>query len=434
MDYQVLSDMLPLGRQGEMVLGLQTTRDLMAVLGNPQNNIPIIHVAGTNGKGSTAKIMATILQEAGYRVGLYTSPSLFEFNDRIQINGENISDEDIMEFAVGIRDHVLSTNLYFTEFELYTALAWLAFDKYECDIAIIETGIGGRLDATNIIKTNELAVITKLAYDHQDVLGETIEEIAGEKAGILKPGCPVVYYPQEAEAMAVIEDRADALDCPRRTVAVDELDYDLTHDRDQAFSYKGQDYTIRLLEAHQIMNACMAIEAMNTLNESGRWSISQTAIQQGLEQAAWPGRFEWVSDHPDVVVDGSHNLDGVTGLTENLLRYFPDRKRIGVVGMLGDKEYKPALAVIAPHFDHMITVQPDSDRALDAEAMKASILEMGYLAEDKIEAMGLDYAAALNRAVDLAQADLKDAVICVFGSFYYIGDVRQMILDKKKDK
>lgn len=434
MDYQVLSEMLPLGRQGEMVLGLQTTRDLMEVLGNPQNNVPIIHVAGTNGKGSTAVIMATILQEAGYKVGLYTSPSLFEFNDRIRINGENISDEDIMEFAVDIRDHVLSTNIYFTEFELYTALAWMAFDKYDCDIAIIETGIGGRLDATNIIESNEVAVITKLAYDHQDVLGDTIEEIAGEKAGIIKAGSPVVYYPQEREAMKVIEERADELGSPKRTVDVEALDYELSNSRDQSFVYKNDEYTIQLLETHQIMNACMAIEAMNTLNDSGKWTIERLAIQSGLEKAVWPGRFEWLNQQPDIVVDGSHNLDGVTGLTENLLRYFPDRQRIGIVGMLGDKEYKPALSVIAPHFDYMITVEPDSERALPAEEMKETILDLGFLAEENIEVMGKDYEQALERAVELTESSMLDAVICVFGSFYYIGDVRQLILNNKKER
>lgn len=431
MDYEVLSEMLPLGRQGEMVLGLQTTKDLMDVLGNPQEKVPIIHVAGTNGKGSTSKIIATILQEAGYKVGLYTSPSLYEFNDRIRINGENISDEDIMEFAVDIRDHVLSTDLYFTEFELYTALAWMAFDKYDVDVAIIETGIGGRLDATNITHSPLVSVITKLAYDHQDVLGDTIEEIAGEKAGIIKPGSPVVYYPSEEAATNVIVARAEELGSSKRTVDIDALEYELNNNRTQDFVYKGENYTIQLLEAHQIYNSCVAIEVMNTLNDLGDWSISKEALKAGLEKTVWEGRFEWVQENPDIIIDGSHNLDGVTGLTENLLRYFPGQPRIGIVGMLGDKEFKPALSVIAPHFDLILTVQPDSDRALSSDDMKQVIMDMGFLPEEKIISLGKDYEKALEIALEKTETDMEDAMICVFGSFYYVGDVRQLILQSK---
>lgn len=431
MDYEVLSEMLPLGRQGEMVLGLQTTRDLMEVLGNPQEKVPTIHVAGTNGKGSTSKIMATILQEAGYKVGLYTSPSLYEFNDRIRINNENISDEDIMEFAVDIRDHVLSTDIYFTEFELYTALAWMAFAKYEVDVAVIETGIGGRLDATNIIQSPLVSVITKLAYDHQDVLGDTIEEIAGEKAGIIKPGSPVVYYPSEKAAVDVIAARAEELGSSKRTVDLDALKYELNNNRTQDFVYKGEEYTIQLLEAHQIYNSCVAIEVMNTLNDLEDWSISKDALKAGLEKTVWEARFEWVQENPDIMIDGSHNLDGVTGLTENLLRYFPGQQRIGIVGMLGDKEFKPALSVIAPHFDFILTVQPDSERALSADDMKQTILDMGVLSEEKVISLGKDYKKALEIAVEKTETDMEGAVICVFGSFYYVGEVRQLILQSK---
>lgn len=430
MDYEVLSSMLPLGRPGKMVLGLETTRDLMDVLGNPQDKVPTIHVAGTNGKGSTAMYMATVLKEAGYKVGLYTSPSLHEFNDRIQINGVSITDDQIYDFAKEIREYVLDTDLYFTEFELYTALAWLHFARESVDVCIIETGIGGRLDATNIIQSPILSVITKISYDHQDVLGDTLPEIAGEKAGIIKEGSPVVYYPQEDEVDDVIINKAKEMGSTYATADLNALDYTLTDGRTQDFTYKNEEYTISLMETHQIYNAIVAIEAINVINAGEEFHIPQNALHDGLLQARWPGRFEWVSENPDIIIDGSHNLDGLTNLGDNIERYFSDRPRIAVVGMLGDKHHNEALPGTIQKFDAAVTVQPDSERALTSDEMAEWIKKNNLLPANKVYSEGKNYAQALTKAIELTEKFGNDAMICVFGSFYYIGDMREII--KKK--
>lgn len=429
MNYSELSEMLPLGREGEMILGLETTQQLMEVLGNPQDKLQTIHVAGTNGKGSTTAILDSILREAGYKVGMYTSPSLVEFNDRIRINNKPISDEEIRRHARAIREYVLGTDIYFTEFELYTALAWMHFYEQECDIIIIETGIGGTLDATNIIKEPVLSVITKLALDHIDILGDTLEKIASQKAGIIKPNRPVVYYPTSKESDIVIESRAEELDAPIRHIDIDALEVEYTRERHQDFTYRGRAYRINLLEAHQVMNSCLAIEAIEALNDDGQFNISEDALKNGLEKARWAGRFEWVHDNPVMIVDGSHNLDGVTGLATNLAHYFPTQKHIAIIGMLGDKDVRGAIQTIMPIFEKAVVVEPDyPERAMKSKDMAKNIVEYGGLSEDDIFIYGTDFEGALEKAVALTKEMEEEAMICIFGSFYYIGDMREIIL------
>lgn len=432
MDYEELARVLPSNQSAVTNQGLDNMREMMEALGNPQDKIPSLHIAGTNGKGSTAKYLATILEKAGYRVGLYTSPSLMTFNDRMQINGVNISDEQLKQHAQVINTYVNNSRKDFKWFELYTALAWLFFKSEAVDISIIETGIGGRCDATNVISSPLASIITKISYDHQELLGNTLEAIAGEKAGIIKVASPVVVYPQADNVMQVFRKRAEELGS--RCIAVDEeaLTYHLSQADTQDFTYKGESYTIALKETHQIYNATVAIETIALLNQSGAFRISKHALQEGLKQTKWPGRFEKMATHPDIIVDGSHNIDGLHNLATNIERYYPHHKRIAIIGVLADKHYQEALPAILSKFSAVVTITPDSERALTAQALATWMVEEKLFTKEKVYPMDKQYKNALERALTLSKQSSDDTMICIFGSFHYIGEMRELILEKSK--
>lgn len=425
MQYAELLDLLPLQEQGKMDLGLATMTQVMDLLGKPQDQVPMVHIAGTNGKGSAAAFTERILREAGYKVGLYISPSLVEFNERIQINGQATSDDQLLKAVKTLSQALEGTSLCLTEFELFTALAFLTFQDQACDIAVVEVGLGGRLDATNVISRPAVTAITKIGMDHTAFLGDSLPEIAGEKAAIAKPGSPMVVYPQGSEVTRVIQDQADRVGAPLTLISQSDLTYSLTSDLLQDFEYKQVPYRITLLEDYQIYNALVAIEICFALQEAG-WQISPNSIKQGLVETRWPGRFEIMASHPTVIVDGSHNEDGLQALLANLDRYFPEQKRIGIVGMLADKDVDAALAPLTKSFDRLYTVTPDSPRGMVASQMKEKLTEMVSPSTRVIACE--DY----NQALDLAsQVARGDDLIVVFGSFYIVGKFRQLILARR---
>lgn len=430
MEYEQFEALLPVLGQGKMELGLDATRQLMALFGNPQDKLPTIHIAGTNGKGSTAMMIATILEEAGYKVGLFTSPALVDFNERIRINREPISDQQLMWAAKEVREKTAEIDIHFTEFELFSAMGWLVFAEEQCDIIILEVGLGGRLDATNIVQKPLLTVITKIALDHQQYLGDTIYEIAGEKAGIIKPEIPVIMYPQVDEAKKAIFEKAKAANSPVSEIDEARLEFELSNTRSQAFGYKGEQYELQVLEAHQIMNACLAIESMQQLRKIAGWKVSDEAIKSGLAKTVWPARFEWIHENPDIIIDGSHNVDGIIQLRDNMLRYFPDRPRIAVIGMLKDKDFHQVLSEILPIFDKIITVAPNTPRALEPEDLAKEIAQFQIQDEDSIIAVS-DYQKAFEISMEWAKEYDNNPVICIFGSFYYVGYMRQIVENSK---
>lgn len=430
MKYNQLVDLLPLSEEGKMVLRLDNMYLLMEALGNPQDSIPMIHIAGTNGKGSTASFVSHMLQEAGYKVGLFSSPSLIEFNERIQVNGQFITDEELLTYARRIQQAVADSELEMTEFELFTTLAFMHFEQ-ECDIAIMEVGLGGALDATNVIASPAVTAITKIGLDHTAILGDTLEEIAGEKAGIIKPNTPVVVYPQNhAGVDEVILNRASEQDAPVTYIDMNALSYELSSDRTQDFQYKNVLYQINLLEEHQIKNAVVALEIIFTLQKSD-WALDSNAIDQGLYKTVWPARFELISDAPTVIIDGSHNEDGLQAFKANLNRYFKTERKIGVIGFMRDKQVDEALANVIADFDVMITVTPDTPRALSAEELKDKIIELNtsHPNQEVFTSQSLD--DALDQAVSLA---MPEDVIAIFGSFYFVGFMRQMILAGRNEE
>lgn len=427
MEYEEFETLLPVLGKGKMTLGLDATRELMGLLGDPQDKVPTIHIAGTNGKGSTAIMIATILEQAGYKVGLFTSPALVDFNERIQINRQPISDKDLIAVANLVRQRTAESAIHFTEFELFAAMAWVAFEQANCDIIVLEVGLGGRLDATNIIKKPLITIITKIALDHQIYLGETLGEIATEKAGILKSSVPLILYPQNMEAEQAIIDRAKSLNCPVTHVDLKQLNYELSNSPQQAFEYKNKKYNIQLLEEHQIMNAGVAIETAHLLNEMVGFTVSEFDIQNGLAKTKWPARFEYIQVNPTLIVDGSHNVDGIEQLKKNLLRYFPGRPRIAIIGMLKDKDYEKVLKIILPIFDKVITVAPDTPRALSAAVLATEIESFGAQSKDNI-VIADDYKDALIKSDLMVKSyDDQKAMICAFGSFYYVGYIRRLL-------
>ncbi|AMB94483.1 bifunctional folylpolyglutamate synthase/dihydrofolate synthase [Aerococcus sanguinicola] len=426
MDYETLEELLPLAEEGKMVLGLDTMAQLMADLGNPQDHLPTIHIAGTNGKGSAAMMLATILEEAGYKVGLYTSPSIMSFNERIMVNRVPISDEAIIRAAQAIKGSCERLDLHLTEFEVYTAMAWLIFADQDCDLIVLEVGLGGRLDATNLVKAPLLTLLMKIAFDHVGILGHTLGEIAGEKAGIIKAGRPVISYPQDPEAQAVIQARAKEMGAPYLEVDPDDIqDLPSNQARKQVFSYKGQTWQLNLLEAHQLQNASVVLEAVESLRQQG-YPISDQALARGLDQVKWQARFEIMHDQPTIVVDGSHNLDGVSQLKLNLERYFPDQRIVAIMGMLADKDVTHAVAEIAPILDQIVTVRPNTPRALSAQELRNKIVSIYPEQYDTI-VPAVSYEDAFTIAMDLLD---EDAVLVIFGSFYYVGYMRNLINKK----
>lgn len=397
-------------------LGLDRTRELLGKLDDPQKELKFIHIAGTNGKGSTAAMLSSILEEAGYRVGLYTSPFINRFNERMQVNHQPIPDEELAALTEYVRPHADAMADSPTEFELITALAMVWFARQKCDIVVLEVGMGGELDSTNIIDVPEAAVIAAMGLDHVKELGPTMADIARAKAGIIKEGGRVVSYggnPEADEVIAAVCRARNASLCQPDFSAIVPGDFSL---EGQTFSYKGwRGLRIPLVGAYQMNNAAVVLETVEVLRQRG-WSVSDEAVRQGLADTRWPARFEVLRRDPVFIVDGGHNPHGIRATAESLRRLFPGRKITFVTGVMADKDVEHILGLIVPLAEQFFTVRPDNPRAMDA----------GELAR-RIEAMGAKATAcaSVRDGVDRAiQAEGPHGVACALGSLYMSGEVR----------
>ena len=397
-------------------LGLDRTRELLGKLNDPQKELKFIHIAGTNGKGSTAAMLSSILEEAGYRVGLYTSPFINRFNERMQVNHQPIPDEELAALTEYVRPHADAMADSPTEFELITALAMVWFARQKCDIVVLEVGMGGELDSTNIIDVPEAAVIAAMGMDHVKELGPTMADIARAKAGIIKEGGRVVSYGGNSEADEVI-----AAVCRARNASLCQPDFSAIVPGDfslegQTFSYKGwRGLRIPLVGAYQMNNAAVVLETVEVLRQRG-WSVSDEAVRQGLADTRWPARFEVLRRDPVFIVDGGHNPHGIRATAESLSRLFPGRKITFVTGVMADKDVEHILGLIVPLADQFFTVRPDNPRAMDAGELAARIEAMGAKATA---------CASVQDGVDRAiQAEGPHGVACALGSLYMSGEVR----------
>ncbi|MBR1845190.1 MAG: bifunctional folylpolyglutamate synthase/dihydrofolate synthase [Oscillospiraceae bacterium] len=398
--------------------GLSRTFALLSKLGDPHKRLKFVHVAGTNGKGSTCACIASILQASGYKVGLYTSPYITRFNERMQINGVSISDQALCTLAEQVRPQAESMEDKPTEFELITALALLWFARKQCDIVVLEVGLGGTLDSTNVIDCPEVAVITAIDLDHTGVLGSTVAEVAAAKAGIIKEGGTVVSYGQKPEADAVIsaaaaERHANLIQPDWDSLVIRSLEPDCT-----VMDFGGlTQLRLPLLATYQPYNAAMAVTAAQCLREKG-WHISKHDIRQGIETVRWPGRFELLRKNPPFLLDGSHNPHGIRATAESLALRYPGRKFVFLMGVMADKDVPAMIQAVAPLAQSFVTVTPDNPRAMPAEDLAALIGSVTHLPVTACDAIPVGVAAALE------QSGAAGAV-CALGSLYFSGQIRQ---------
>ena len=346
--------------------GLERIGELCERLGHPEKKLKFIHIAGTNGKGSTSAMLDSILRAAGYRVGLYTSPYIRVFNERMRIDGENIPDDELATLTEHIKPIAEQMTDKPTEFELITALAFEYFARYNCDIVILEAGMGGRLDSTNIIDTSVLSIITGIALDHTAFLGDTVEKIAKEKAGIIKKNVPVIYGGTDLSAKAVIESKAKETESDFVAVDYSSLRINSMALEGTIFDYANYSgLKISLLGSYQPRNCAIVLNAVEVLRKKG-FEISDTALREGLASAMWQGRFEILSCKPLIIFDGAHNPQGIEAAVESIKLYFATRKICLVTGVLRDKDYTYIASKLSEVAKAAFTFTPDSPRALDA--------------------------------------------------------------------
>ena len=398
------------------VPGLDRVRQLLGMLGNPEKKLKFIHIAGTNGKGSTAAMTASILTKAGYRTGLFTSPFIYRFHERIQLSGEQISDEDLVEVVEYVRNFAETMAEQPTEFELVVGIAMEYYARKQADIVVLEVGMGGEKDATNAIEVPEVAVITNIGLDHTDALGNTLEEIARAKAGIFKENGSAVVYRGTPGVEAVYDEV-----CRERNVKLRRADFDSL--RRVSHSLEGQVFDcgdrkgleLPLLGDHQLHNAAVVLAVADTLMEQG-WKITEEHIRQGMKEVSWPGRFDIVSRDPLFIIDGGHNPQCIEALVKNIRDYLAGRRVIALVGVLADKDYGEMFRPVMELVERFVCVTPDSPRKLEAKLLAE------YLRNNGAEACGYDaMPEGVAEALELAG---KDGVVLCFGSLYSIGDIK----------
>ena len=395
--------------------GLTRIGELLEKLGNPQKGMRFIHIAGTNGKGSCAAMTASVLKAAGYKTGLYTSPYLYRFNERMQINGREIPDDMLAEIVTRVKPAAEAMDDHPTEFELMTAIALLWYREENCDVVVLEVGLGGRFDATNIIDAPEAAVIMNIGLDHTAVLGDTAEQIAFEKAGIIKPGTEAVLFQQSESVTAVVRARCEELGVPLHVADFSGIKSEFDSLYGQSFTYKGELYALPLLGMHQLKNAAVVLELAEVLRARG-WKLEQSDVEHGLYAVHWPGRFELLSEEPLFVVDGGHNPQCAQTVRENLLHYFPDKRRILLLGILRDKDYEGLTEILDDAADEYICITPDSPRALPAAELAAFLKRYG-----KPVSVCDSIRGGVSLALDCSDGD---SVVCAVGSLYSVGEIR----------
>ena len=406
-------------------LGLARTRELLQKLGDPQKALKFIHVTGSNGKGSTCAMLDAMLRAAGYRTGLYTSPYLQDFCERIQVNGENIPGETLARLTERVRAAAETMEDHPSQFELVTALGMLYFAEQRCDTVVLEVGMGGALDSTNVIDCPEAAVITNVGLEHMEYLGDTLEAIAETKSGIIKPGCHAVCYDGAPEVTAVVRRICAERSVPLRCVEFSKLT-PLSQGFDgQRFLWNGEEYRLALLGRYQLHNAATALETVEALRERG-WAIPEEAVKAGLAQVTWPARMEVMHRAPLFLIDGGHNPQCAEALADSLRALLPGQKAVFLLGVLADKDYPRMLAQLTPLAQEFICLTPLSDRALPAEELAA------YLTAQGAEAQACaDIEKGLHMAFDAAG---RDGTVVAFGSLYLVGAVRGVYQAQQREE
>ena len=396
-------------------LGLGRTRELTAKLGDPQKKLRFVHVAGSNGKGSTCAMTAAILQAAGYRTGLYTSPYIQTFCERIQINGENIPQKRLAEVTEKLRDAAESMEDHPSWFEMVTAVAFQYYLEENCDIVVLEVGMGGEFDSTNVIDAPEVAVLTNIGLEHTEYLGNTIEEIARTKSGIIKPGCRVVSYDNVPEVKKIISEVAKENGAPLVFADPSEIKL-ISRDLDgQEFEWEGKTYMLPLHGEHQLKNVSVVMEIVRELREQG-WVIPDEAVRKGLAEVKWPARFQILSRDPLFILDGGHNPQCAEAMTESLAALLPGQKVDFLLGILADKDYTQMIDILGPYAASFHCIAPENERALGVEALADTIRARGF---DTYAYDDLD--KAITAVLDSAAANKRPAVC--FGSLYLAGEV-----------
>ena len=395
--------------------GLERINALLDKMGHPERALKFVHVTGTNGKGSTCAMVASVLQAAGYRTGLYTSPYIIRFNERMQINGEMIPDEELCQITEEIKPLADSIFEQPTEFEMVTAIAFAWFARRQCDIVVCEVGMGGEFDATNVIGAPEAAVLCNIGLDHTEVLGDTLEKIAATKSGIIKPGCDAVLYRSTPSVEAVVAQR-----CRDVGAALHTVDFAGLHLCERSLAGQIFDYGaltglhLPLLGEHQLHNAAVTLTTLAVLQKRG-WHISEEQLRQGLSQVTWPGRFQIIRHEPLFVIDGGHNPQCIQALAKNIEDYLPGRPLTILTGVLGDKDYHCMYRSVAERAVEFITVTPANPRALTAAELAGYLSSFGK----PVTACG---SVAEGVQLALAHAGRDGTVLC-YGSLYLLGDV-----------
>ena len=404
--------------------GLGRTQTLLAKMGNPEKSLKFIHIAGTNGKGSTAAMTASILRKAGYRTGLYTSQFIYRFHERMQVDGVEISDEELAAVTEYVKPLAQSMEESPTEFELVCCIAFEYFKRQNCDIVVLEVGMGGAFDATNVIETPEVAVITNIGLDHTEVLGDTVEKIAETKAGIFKENGHAVVYRSTPSVEEVFE-RV----CAQRNVSLKKADFEGLRLRSHGLEGQVFDCGSRkelflpLLGDHQLHNAAVVLSIADTLMEKG-WNITEEHIRQGLRDTRWPGRFDIMRRDPLFIIDGGHNPQCIEALVKNIRDYLQGKNLIILTGVLADKDYADMYKPVMPYARKFVCITPPSPRKLEAADLAAHLRAAGA------EAVACEsILEGVRTAMDLAG---EDGVVLSFGSLYSIGSIRDALEEVTK--
>ena len=400
--------------------GLERIGELCEKLGNPQNSLRFVHVAGTNGKGSFCSMLDSVLRKAGYTTGLYTSPFIKIFNERMRVNGQNISDSELSEITEYVKPFADSMTDKPTEFELITAIAFEFFKRKKVDVVVLEAGMGGRLDSTNIISAPLISVITGVALDHTAFLGDTVEKIAAEKSGIIKNGAPTIFGGTDLAAQNVIAKKAASLSSEFYTVPYESLNVRSMSIEGTEFDFDGSNrYKIKLLGSYQPHNAALVITAVKILSKLGM-KISEDALRKGLLEAEWPARFEIISKEPLMIFDGAHNPQGIESAVESIKCYFGKTKVYAITGVLADKDHNYISSKLAEVVDKAFTLTPDNPRAFDAQDYAKELSGFGVKA----------YACnSIKEAVKKAKEDaLKDGktVVCLGSLYTYVDIIKEV--------
>jgi dihydrofolate synthase/folylpolyglutamate synthase len=396
--------------------GLSRTKELLRLMGNPQDELKFVHIVGTNGKGSTAKMLSSILTEAGYKTGLYISPYVLRFNERIQFNGEMIPDDDLSVITEYVKEFADSMEDHPTEFEIVTAIGFEFFKRCKADIVVLEAGMGGLLDSTNVISSPELVIITEIGLDHVGILGATVEEIAETKAGVIKEGTKVISFNTCAESEKVI-----ANVCAQKNVPLYNPDFDnvklvkASVDGLVIDSAEYKNLFVPLTGKYQLRNIAAVLKAVELLKNN--FDISEKDVYDGLKKTEWHGRFEKLCENPLVITDGGHNPQGIRAAVESFKMHFGSKKALVVFGVMGDKDVKSIISMVSQIADEVITVTPENPRAAKSSDLAKAFLEKGIKATDGVSA---------HEGMKLALKESKGRIIFALGSLYMYPEIKKV--------